>query len=78
MIFHFPFRQVQVFGVSDRQRQRQLLSPPQYMLTLYATVADNSGVVKAPNPYGAKIIRSYTEKGLNVRAHIYYSIDPSV
>jgi hypothetical protein len=48
------------------------------MLTLYATVADNSGVVKAPNPYGAKIIRSYTEKGLNVRAHIYYSIDPSV
>ena len=38
------------------------------MLTLYASVADNSGVVKAPNPYGAKIIRSYTEKGLNLES----------
>lgn len=34
------------------------------MLNLYASVADNSGLVKAPNPYGAHTIRSYTEKGM--------------
>lgn len=64
----------QVFGVSDGHRQRQLLSPPQYMLTLYAAVADNSGVVKAPNPYGAKIIRSYTEKESGRRNYFSFSV----
>lgn len=33
------------------------------MLSLYATVADDNGLVKAENPYGAKIIRSHSEKG---------------
>nr|CAH0111354.1 unnamed protein product [Daphnia galeata] len=73
---HIPVvkRLQEVFGVSDRQRQRQLLSPPQYMLTLYASVADNSGVVKAPNPYGAKIIRSYTEKESSQRSYFTFNV----
>lgn len=42
------------------------------MLTLYASVADNSGLVKAPNPYGAKIIRSYTEKGWAISVFLFF------
>ena len=39
---------------------RDLPPPPQYMLSLYNSVTDN----KAPNPYAAKVIRSYTDKGI--------------
>lgn len=39
---------------------RDLPPPPQYMLSLYNSVTDK----KAPNPYEAKVIRSYTDKGL--------------
>ena len=69
------YEQTQVFGVTDRQRgQGQLRSPPQYMITLYESVADNSGLVKAPNPYSAKVIRSYTEKGRspNLQCSLFY------
>lgn len=41
------------------------------MLNLYASVADNSGLVKAPNPYGAHTIRSYTEKGMKNQIQLF-------
>ena len=47
---------------NDRRGIRER-PPPQYMLSLFMNVADQSGLVKARNPYEAKTIRSFTEKG---------------
>ena len=33
------------------------------MVDLYKSVADDAGLIKAPNPYDANVIRSFTEKG---------------
>ena len=47
---------------NDRRGIRER-SPPQYMLSLFMNVADQSGLVKGRNPYEANTIRSFTEKG---------------
>ncbi|KAI4486225.1 hypothetical protein M0802_012464 [Mischocyttarus mexicanus] len=37
--------------------------PPQFMMELYNTIADDSGVTRGRNPYNAKVVRSFIEKG---------------
>lgn len=38
--------------------------PPQYMLDLYNEVADANGLTRLPGPYGATVVRAFSEKGL--------------
>jgi len=53
-----------VFGGNDTAATpRQLPTPPQYMLDLFRSVADEAGISKAPNPYRARVIRSYVDRG---------------
>lgn len=40
--------------------------PPQFMVELYNNVADPSGVTRGRNPYNAKVVRSFIERGKNV------------
>ncbi|EZA51418.1 hypothetical protein DMN91_007419 [Ooceraea biroi] len=37
--------------------------PPQFMMELYNTIADPSGITRGRNPYDAKVVRSFVEKG---------------
>jgi hypothetical protein len=37
--------------------------PPQYMLDLYNSVADQNGITRSTNPYNATTIRSFANKG---------------
>jgi hypothetical protein len=46
---------------------RNLQPPPQYMLDLYKSVADDTGLAKAPNPHNSKVIRSFNEKGRSIQ-----------
>lgn len=39
-------------------------SPPQFMVELYNTISDPSGVIRGKNPYNAKVVRSFIERGL--------------
>ncbi|EGI68632.1 PREDICTED: bone morphogenetic protein 4-like [Acromyrmex echinatior] len=36
--------------------------PPQFMMELYNTIADSSGVTRGRNPYNARIVRSFVER----------------
>ncbi|XP_018048199.1 PREDICTED: bone morphogenetic protein 2-like [Atta colombica] len=36
--------------------------PPQFMMELYNTIADPSGVTRGRNPYNARIVRSFVER----------------
>ena len=62
----------QVFAINDRTgSRRNLQPPPQYMLDLYDSVADQSGIIKSAQPYNSTIVRSYTAKG-NQQLIIYF------
>ncbi|XP_071568517.1 uncharacterized protein [Temnothorax nylanderi] len=37
--------------------------PPQFMMELYNTIADPSGVTRGRNPYNARVVRSFIERG---------------
>jgi len=37
------------------------------MLDLYKSVADDTGMAKAPNPHNSKVIRSFNEKGRSIQ-----------
>nr|XP_045585196.1 bone morphogenetic protein 8A-like isoform X2 [Procambarus clarkii] len=50
------------FGMSEPGVRRWYNEPPQYMLDLYNEVADSSGLTRLPGPYGATIVRAFSEK----------------
>ncbi|KAL0129606.1 hypothetical protein PUN28_001702 [Cardiocondyla obscurior] len=45
--------------------------PPQFMMELYNTIADPSGVTRGRNPYNAKVVRSFVEKDPSL-SHFYF------
>jgi len=54
---------VQVFGLSGMGGKRHHEVPPQFMTDLYNNIADESGVTRRRNPYNAKVVRSFIERG---------------
>jgi hypothetical protein len=54
---------VQVFGLSGLGEKRHHEVPPQFMTDLYNNIADGSGVSRRRNPYNAKVVRSFIERG---------------
>ncbi|KAJ8879918.1 hypothetical protein PR048_020539 [Dryococelus australis] len=61
---------LQVFGLPERngRAQRQHEVPPQFMTELYSAVAGPNGLVKGSNPYNAKVVRSFIERGERARS----------
>jgi hypothetical protein len=53
----------QVFGLPDLGEKRHHQIPPQFMTELYNNIADQSGVTRRRNPYNAKVVRSFIERG---------------
>ncbi|XP_011637030.1 bone morphogenetic protein 4-like [Pogonomyrmex barbatus] len=45
--------------------------PPQFMMELYNTIADPSGVTRGRNPYNARVVRSFIEKDISL-SHFYF------
>ncbi|KAK8376073.1 hypothetical protein O3P69_008654 [Scylla paramamosain] len=58
-----PSQLLKAFGLSEPGVRRWHSEPPQYMLDLYNEVADANGLTRLPGPYGATIVRSFSEKG---------------
>jgi hypothetical protein len=54
---------VKVFGLPDLGEKRHHQIPPQFMTELYNNIADQSGVTRRRNPYNAKVVRSFIERG---------------
>lgn len=63
----------QAFGLSEPGVRRWHSEPPQYMLDLYNEVADVNGLTRIPGPYGATVIRAFSEKGQHsLHFHLLY------
>jgi len=55
---------LQILGIrslSENFTHRKV--PPQFMMELYNAIADPSGVTRGRNPYNAKVVRSFVERG---------------
>ncbi|XP_045112528.1 uncharacterized protein LOC123505374 [Portunus trituberculatus] len=57
-----PSQLLKAFGLSEPGVRHWHSEPPQYMLDLYNEVADANGLTRVPGPYGATIVRSFSEK----------------
>ncbi|XP_077999236.1 bone morphogenetic protein 2-like [Glandiceps talaboti] len=66
----------EVFGIPNHRTPhlRQNNSPPQFMIDLYRSIADDSGITRAPNPYHADIIRSFPNKGHKSKTFYYFNV----
>ncbi|XP_046738374.1 bone morphogenetic protein 4-like [Diprion similis] len=65
----------QMFGIpepSDRSSRHKI--PPQFMLELYNTIADPSGVTRGKNPYNAKVVRSFIERDSSMSHYYLFNI----
>lgn len=57
-------RSLQVLGIrSHSEKLGRHKVPPQFMVELYNNVADPSGITRRKNPYNAKVVRSFIERG---------------
>lgn len=55
---------LQILGIrSQNENLAHRKIPPQFMMELYNTIADPSGVTRGRNPYNARIVRSFVERG---------------
>ncbi|KAK8745119.1 hypothetical protein OTU49_000462, partial [Cherax quadricarinatus] len=57
-----PEELLKSFGLSEPGVRRWYSEPPQYMLDLYNEIADSNGLTRLPGPYGATIVRAFSEK----------------
>lgn len=48
--------------------------PPQFMMELYNTIADESGVTRGRNPYNAKVVRSFIEKDTSLSYFYFFNV----
>lgn len=59
---------LQVLGIrSQNENLAHHKVPPQFMMELYNIIADSGGVTQGRNPYNAKIVRSFIERGNSLR-----------
>lgn len=57
-------RLLKVFGIDDPpQYFHHVKQPPQYMIDLYNTIADEDGVTKDPDLLEGNTVRSFFDKG---------------
>ncbi|XP_012283731.1 bone morphogenetic protein 7 [Orussus abietinus] len=49
-------------------------NPPQFMMELYNTIADSSGIIRARNPYDAKVVRSFIERDSSMPGYYLFNI----
>lgn len=56
-------RLLEVFGIGDPpQSPQHIIRPPQYMVDLYNTVADDDGVTKDPDILEGNTVRSFLDR----------------
>ncbi|XP_012221208.1 bone morphogenetic protein 2-like [Linepithema humile] len=48
--------------------------PPQFMMELYNTIADPSGVTRGRNPYNARVVRSFVERDTSLSQFYFFNI----
>ena len=57
---------LQIFGIRGQTEKESAIrhkTPPEFMMELYKTITDPSGVTRGRNPYNAKVVRSFIERG---------------
>lgn len=53
----------QILGIRNQSENLAHHKVPQFMMELYNTVTDSSGDTQSQNPYNAKLVRSFIERG---------------
>ena len=53
----------EVFGIRKVPRQSYHRSPPQFMMDLYHTLADPTGITKTSSPFDADVVRGFPDRG---------------
>ncbi|XP_076050901.1 dorsalin-1-like [Oratosquilla oratoria] len=53
---------LEVLGLRWPGVRRGHATPPQYMLDLYTSLADHTGIMRSPSPYGSTVVRAFTEQ----------------
>ncbi|XP_028049124.2 bone morphogenetic protein 4 isoform X2 [Monomorium pharaonis] len=48
--------------------------PPQFMMELYNTIADPSGITRGRNPYNARVVRSFVERDPSLSRFYFFNI----
>ncbi|XP_024884162.1 bone morphogenetic protein 7-like isoform X2 [Temnothorax curvispinosus] len=48
--------------------------PPQFMMELYNTIADPSGVTRGRNPYNARVVRSFIERDSPLSQFYFFNV----
>ncbi|XP_018312234.1 bone morphogenetic protein 4 [Mycetomoellerius zeteki] len=48
--------------------------PPQFMMELYNTIVDPSGVTRGRNPYNARIVRSFVERDVSSSNFYFFNV----
>ncbi|XP_042857175.1 bone morphogenetic protein 7-like isoform X2 [Penaeus japonicus] len=71
---HAPAHLLKAFGLSQPGVRGWHAEPPQYMLDLYHRLADASGLTRGPGPYGATVIRAFTEREGSVASTFLFSV----
>ncbi|KAI4490022.1 hypothetical protein M0804_004204 [Polistes exclamans] len=64
-----------IFGIrgqADKLAHHKV--PPQFMMELYNTIADESGVTRGRNPYNAKVVRSFIEKDTSLSYFYFFNV----
>ncbi|XP_064080914.1 bone morphogenetic protein 2-like [Macrobrachium nipponense] len=69
-----PTKLLQAFGLSQPGVRRWHSEPPQYMLDLYNEVAEPNGLTRLPGPYGATVIRAFSEKDGSSESRFAFSV----
>jgi hypothetical protein len=64
------------FGMSPASPHREGSSvpAPEFMLDLYHTITDSSGVTRAKNPYGAHVVRSFLERDASQSGYFTFNV----
>nr|CAD7573779.1 unnamed protein product [Timema californicum] len=63
-----------VFGFPDRASKHHHQVPPQFMMELYNTIAEPSGLTRGRNPYNAKVVRSFIERDNSNSQFFFFNI----
>ncbi|KAK7073083.1 hypothetical protein SK128_016553 [Halocaridina rubra] len=70
-----PTKQLlKALGLTEPGVRRWHSNPPQFMVDLYKSVADSSGITRFPGPYGANVVRAFSQREGRVGSSITFIV----
>ncbi|XP_064626089.1 bone morphogenetic protein 7-like [Lineus longissimus] len=64
----------QVFGMEKPPIKFHHRAPPQYMVELFNSITDDSGITKTKGPFDADVVRGFPDRARRQQMHFYYNV----